>query len=63
MDSFKDSIDTTLATKADEVATAASQSADLIKKRKKPWPLCTFVYCFFVLFVCLFDSLDQGFSR
>lgn len=34
MDSFKEGIDTTLATKAEEVALAASQSADLIKKRK-----------------------------
>ena len=35
MDSFKDSIDTTLASKAEQVASAASESADLIKKRKK----------------------------
>ena len=34
MDSFKDSIDSTLASKAEQVATAASQSADLIKKCK-----------------------------
>ena len=54
MDSFKDSIDTTLATKAEEVATAASQSADLIKKCKEP----SLVYPFFFLF----DPLDHGFS-
>ena len=35
MDSFKDSIDSTLASKAEQVATAASQSADLIKKCKQ----------------------------
>ncbi|XP_068714383.1 uncharacterized protein [Montipora foliosa] len=35
MDSFKDSIDTTLATKTEEVATAASQSADLLRKLKE----------------------------
>ena len=42
MDSFKDSIDTTLATKAEQVATAASQSADLIKKCKQ-----FTLYCFY----------------
>ena len=36
MDSFKDSIDTTLTSKAEQVVSAASESADLIKKRKKP---------------------------
>ena len=34
MDSFKDSIDTTLASKAEHLASAASESADLIKKCK-----------------------------
>ena len=32
MDSFKDSIDTTLTSKAEQVASAASESAELIKK-------------------------------
>ena len=34
MDSFKDNIDTTLASKAEQLASAASESADLIKKCK-----------------------------
>ena len=34
MDSFKDSIDTTLTSKAEQVASAASESAELIKKCK-----------------------------
>lgn len=35
MDSFKDSIDTTLSSKTEQVASAVSESAELIKKRKK----------------------------
>lgn len=34
MDSFKDSIDTTLTSKAEQVASAANESAELIKKCK-----------------------------
>jgi len=34
MDSFKDSVDTTLTSKAEKVASAASESAEMIKKCK-----------------------------
>ena len=56
MDSFKDSIDTTLATKAEEVATAASQSADLIKKCKEPSIVYPFVFFSILLITDLVDN-------
>ena len=52
MDSFKDSIDSTLASKAEQVATAASQSADLIKKCKQIYNYsccCILVFCLIIL--------------
>lgn len=52
MDSFKDSIDSTLASKAEQVATAASQSADLIKKCKQIHNYlcyCILVFCLLIL--------------
>ena len=54
MDSFKDSIDSTLASKAEQVATAASQSADLIKK-------CEQIYNYFMLLYSRF--LPNNLSR
>lgn len=56
MDSFKDSIDSTLATKAEEVATAASQSADLIKKCKEPSKF----FCFVFSILLITDLVDNS---
>ena len=43
MDSFKDSIDATLTSKAEQVASAASESAELIKKCKSHFILPFYV--------------------